>query len=545
MRNGLDGSHKVGSEGTHAGKFHVRLLQCVVLAVVLSAGTAGADVKLPALIGDNMVLQQGRRVAIWGTADAGEPLTVTLGGQKETATADSNGKWKVELGPLKKGGPLEMTVAGKNTLTVHNILVGEVWVCSGQSNMEMPVSNHGGFGGVKNAEQEVAAANYPQLRLFIVNKAVAGKPQSDVQGQWVVASPATVGTFSAVGYFFGRDLSRTLNFPVGLIDATWGGTEAEAWTSDEAMEADPELKVVSDSWRQRIIAFPGALQSYQQKLGEWEKAAEDVEAKGSVAPNLPNAPKDPRSHPWRASGLWNGMIVPLTPFAIAGAIWYQGESNADFAYQYRKVFPTMIQQWRASWGEGDFPFLFVQLASFAAGGKYPDSWAVLRESQQKTMSLPKTSMAVAVDIGEPHDIHPRNKQEVGRRLALAAQSVAYGRKIEYMGPTFKSLRADGGILHLRFTHAVGGLVVRGQNVLGFEIAGQDQQFFPAVVKIVGSEAVLSSTHVAKPIAARYAWADDPKCNLYNKQGLPAVPFRTDEWAVSTQGVLRTEASKLW
>jgi sialate O-acetylesterase len=492
-----------------------------------------------------MVLQQGRQVAIWGMADPGEQVTVTLGEQKEMATADSDGKWKVYLGPITEGGPLDMTVAGKNTLTVHNVLVGEVWICSGQSNMEMPVSSQGGFGGVKNAEQEVAAVNYPQLRLFIVDRAVAGKPQSDVQGQWVVASPATVSSFSAAGYFFGRDLSRSLKFPVGLIDSTWGGTEAEAWTSDEAMEADPDLKVVVDSWRQRIIDFPGALLSYQQKLGEWEKTAEDAEAKGNIAPNAPNAPKDPRSHSWRSSGLWNGMIAPLTPFAIAGAIWYQGESNAEFAYQYRKVFATMIQQWRASWGQGDFPFLFVQLASFAAGGKYPDSWAVLRESQQKALSLPRTGMAVAVDIGEAHDIHPQNKQEVGRRLALAAQSVAYGRRIEYMGPTFKSLRADGQTLHVRFTHAVGGLVVRGQNALGFEIAGQDQQFFPAAGKIVGNEVVLSSPHVAKPIAARYAWADDPKCNLYNKQGLPAGPFRTDEWAVSTQGLVRTEASKLW
>jgi len=529
----------------HPGKFHFRLLHCVVLAVALSAGTAGADVKLPALIGDNMVLQQGRQVAIWGTADAGEQVMVTLGEQKETAAADSNGKWKVELGPLKKGGPLEMTVAGKNTLTVHNVLAGEVWVCSGQSNMEMPVSTHGGFGGVKNAEQEVAAANYSQLRLFIVTKAVAGKPQSDVQGQWMVANPATVGSFSAVGYFFGRDLSRTLKFPVGLIDSTWGGTEVEAWTSDEAMEADPDLKIVSDSSRQRIIEFPGALQSYQQKLGEWEKAAEDAEVKGIVAPNLPNAPKDPRSHSWRASGLWNGMIAPLTPFAIAGAIWYQGESNADFAYQYRKVFANMIQQWRISWGEGDFPFLFVQLANFAAGGKYPDSWAVLRESQQKTLSLPKTGMAVAIDIGDSQDIHPRNKQEVGRRLALAAESVAYGRKVEYMGPTFKSLHAGAGTLHLRFSHAVGGLVVHGQSLTGFEIAGEDQKFFPAVARIAGGEVVLSSTHVAKPVAARYAWEDDPKCDLYNKQGLPAPPFRTDDWPVSTQELVRTEAAKFW
>jgi sialate O-acetylesterase len=522
-----------------------RRLQFVVLAVLIGAATAAADVKLPALIGDNMVLQQGRQVAIWGTADAGEQVTVSLGEQKGTATTDSNGQWKAALGPLKKGGPFEMTVAGKNTITLHNILVGEVWVCSGQSNMEFALWNHGVFGGAKNAEQEVAAANYPLLRLFIVKKAVAGKPQTDVQGQWVVASPATAGSFSAVGYFFGRDLHRTMKFPVGMIDSSWGGTEAEAWISAEAVDADPDLKVVADSWRQRIADFPHVLEQYEQKLGEWEKAAEEAEASGKVSLPFPDAPKDPRSHPHRDAGLWNAMIAPLTPYAIAGVIWYQGESNAEFAYQYRKVLSTMIQQWRNSWGEGDFPFLFVQLAGFSAGGKNPDNWAVLRESQDKTLALPKTGMAVAIDIGESHDIHPKNKQEVGRRLALAAEGIAYGRKIEYMGPIFKSLHADKGTLRLRFTHMGGGLVVRGPRLVGFEIAGEDQQFSPAEAKVEGNEVVLSSPHVLKPVAARYGWPNDPKCNLYNKVGLPAPPFRSDDWTVTTQGQIRTEALKLW
>ena len=545
MRNGSRRNHNVACGGAHSWKACGRGLQLVVLSILIGATTAAADVRLPALIGDNMVLQQGRQVAIWGTADAGEQVTVSLGEQKEMATADSNGQWKVELGPLKKGGPFELTVAGKNTVTIHNVLVGEVWVCSGQSNMEFAVWNHGVFGGVKNAEQEVAAAHYPLLRLFIVKKAVAGKPQSDVQGQWVVASPETVGNFSAVGYFFGRDLYRTMKFPVGMIDSSWGGTEAEAWTSAAALEADPDLKVAADSWRQRIAEFPHVLEQFEQKLGEWEKSAEEAEASGKVALPFPDAPKDPRSHPWRDAGLWNGMVAPLTPYAIAGAIWYQGESNAPFGYQYRKVFATMIQQWRSSWGEGDFPFLFVQLASFSVGGQPPDTWPVLRESQEKTLALPKTGMAVAIDIGEPHDIHPKNKQEVGRRLALAAEGIAYGRKIEYQGPTFKSLRTDKGTLRVRFTHVAGGLVVRGQKLMGFEIAGQDQRFFPAEAEIAGAEVVLSSSHVGKPVAARYAWANDPKCNLYNKVGLPAPPFRSDDWTVATQGTVRTEAPKLW
>jgi sialate O-acetylesterase len=492
-----------------------------------------------------MVLQQGRQVTIWGTADPGEQVNVSLGDQKATATAGSDGKWKVQLQPLKNGGPFEMTVAGKNTLTIHNVLAGEVWVCSGQSNMEMAVWNHGVFGGVKNAEREVAAANYPLIRLFIVKKAVASRPQTDVQGRWVVASPETVGSFSAVGYFFGRDLHQAIKFPVGLIDSSWGGTEAEAWTSQEALEADSDLKVVADSWRERVAEFDDALEQYIRKLRDWEKTAEQADGNGNVAPSEPQPPQDPRSHSWRDAGLWNAMMAPLTPYAIAGAIWYQGESNAEFAYQYRKVLPTMIQQWRNSWGEGDFPFLIVQLANYVPGGKYPDNWAVLRESQEKTLALPKTGMAVTMDIGESYDIHPKNKQEVGRRLALAAESIAYGRKIEYMGPTYKSLRAEHGTLRLRFTHVAGELVVRGQTLMGFEVAGENQQFSPAKAKVEGSEVVLSSPHVPKPVAARYAWANDPQCNLFNKAGLPAPPFRTDDWTVSTQDMVRKEALKLW
>jgi sialate O-acetylesterase len=543
MNNGWRRNHEGGAKSSW--KRCGQRLHWAIVLVLMAAGTAAADVKLPALISDNMVLQQGRQMAIWGTADAGEQVTVSLGEQEASATADSNGQWKVELGPLKQGGPLEMTVAGKNTLTIHNVLVGEVWVASGQSNMEFALWNQGVFGGAKDFEKEVAAANYPLLRLFIVKRAVAGKPQSDVIGQWVVTSPETAGNFSAVGYFFGRDLHRAMKFPVGMIASSWGGTEAEAWTSDEALEADPDLKVVADSWRQRIAEFPHILEQYGQSLTEWEKAAEETEGNGKVALAMPATPQDPRSHPHRDAGLWNGMIAPLTPYTIAGAIWYQGESNADFAYQYRKVFPTMIQQWRSSWGEGDFPFLFVQLANFISPGKFPDAWAVLRESQEKTLALPKTGMAVTIDIGESHDIHPKNKQEVGRRLALAAEGIAYGRKVEYMGPTFKSLVADKGTLRLRFTHVAGGWVVRGQSLLGFEIAGQDQQFLPADATVAGNEVVLTSSHVPKPVAARYAWANDPKCNLYNKVGLPAPPFRTDDWPVSTQDLVRTEAVKLW
>jgi sialate O-acetylesterase len=525
-----------------------RVALLTMFSVFLSGAAAQGDVKLPALIGDNMVLQQGRQVAIWGTADAGEQVTVSLEEQKETATADASGRWKVELAPLKAGGPWEMVVEGKNKITIHNILAGEVWVCSGQSNMEVPLVlrpqgwSAGVIAGVINYEDEIARSNYPALRLFTVQEAIASKPQNDVKGTWVAAGPQTVGAFSAAGYFFGRDLQRVLKVPVGLISSSFGGSPVEAWMSEEAINADPDMKLLADAWRQRIADYPHIFAKYRDHLEEWEKSAEEVEASGKKeALTVPVAPPDPRKLWRRTSGLWNRMMAPLTSYAIAGVIWYQGEANAAFAYQYRKAFSTMIEQWRASWGEGDFPFLFVQLANCNPENVPADSWAVVRESQAKALALPKTAMAVAVDIGERNNIHPRNKQEVGRRLALAAEAVAYGRSVEYSGPTFESLRIVNGTLRLRFNHANGGLVARGGPVVGFQIAGDDQKFFEAHAKIEGNVIVLASPKVPRPVAARYAWANDPPCNLYNKANLPAPPFRTDDWPVPTQGEVRKEA----
>lgn len=535
--------------GNHRTSTPRRFAYFAIAWVLLGGVAALGNIKLPAVISDNMVLQQGRPVSIWGSADAHEQVTVTLGGQTETATADSSGRWKVMLRPLKAGGPFEITVEGKNTITIHNVLAGEVWICAGQSNMEMPVGiNPKGYSDpVNNYKEEIAQANYPMLRLFKVKDAVAGKPQTDLQGQWVVASPATVGSFSAAGYFFGRDLHRDMKFPVGMIEAAWGGTEAEAWMSDEALDADPDLKVDADSWRQRVADFPQVIEQYQKNVSEWEKAAEAAEASGQVDIPFPDAPNwkkhfwDPRADANRVGGLWNAMIAPLTPMAIAGVIWYQGESNDRNGYKYRETFTELIRQWRASWGEGDFPFLFVQLAAFGARGLSAGTWPVVRESQAKALALPKTGMATAVDIGDTQHAHPRNKQEVGRRLALAAEAIAYGRDVEYMGPTFKSLRRENGTLRVEFTHTAGGLVVHGPALIGFEIAGDDQRFFPAEARIKGSQVVLSSPQVPKPVAVRYAWADDPKCTLYNKSDLPAPPFRSDDWPVPTQGEVRKEA----
>ena len=516
------------------------LLKILAFLFFLTAATAvcRADVKLHTLFGDHMVLQSGVKAPVWGTADPGEQVKVTLGTASAQATADSVGRWKVELGPLEAGGPFEMTVAGKNTVTLHDVAVGEVWICSGQSNMEMAVGNSPrAWGGVDNAKQEIAAGDYPMIRHFAVKKAVAGKPQSEVIGQWVVATPETVGEFTAVGYFFGREIHEALNVPVGLIHTSWGGTPAEAWSSEQALAGDPDLASITKSWQEKLAGYPQLLDKYREQLTQWDEAARRAEAEGKVAPMPPEFPDDPRSNSWRASGLFNGMIAPLIPYGIRGAIWYQGESNADRAYQYRKLFPAMIEDWRRAWGEGDFPFLFVQLANYIQDYAPKTSWAELREAQFMAWSLPKAGMATVVDIGDPNDIHPKNKQELGRRLALAAEAIAYGKDVVYAGPIYGSMKTEGAAIRIIFKHVSGGLIAKGagKTLRGFEIAGEDRKFVPAEAKISGDTILVHSAQVPHPVAVRYAWADNPQCSLYGKSGLPAYPFRTDDWPGVTAG----------
>ncbi len=502
-------------------------------ASMLGALGLRAEVKLPSLLSDGMVLQQGMKVNIWGTADPGEQVTVTFEGQQVSAITESGGQWKVKLGPLNLGGPFTMTVAGKNTLTLHDVLVGEVWVCSGQSNMEMPVGTNpqGWSGGVVNSQDEIARADYPMLRLFTVQKAVAGKPQSEVKGYWAAARPQTVGEFSAVGYFFGRDLLKVLNVPIGMIHSSWGGTPAESWTSRGTLESDPEFASILESGTKLLSPYPKVFQDYEQHMAEWRRDSDKAESAGAPVPAAPAIPDDPRRNPWRPAGLFNGMIMPLTSYAIRGVIWYQGESNSDRPVQYRKLFPAMIGDWRKAWGEGDFPFLFVQLANW--GIHVPQfSFAGLREAQLMTLSLPKTGMAVTIDIGDGSDIHPKNKQDVGYRLALAAQAIAYGRDVMYSGPIYDSMAVEGDKIRLRFKYVYGGLVAKNSPLSalnGFEIAGDDHKFVAAEAKIDGDTVVVRSEKALHPVAVRYAWAMNPSCNLYNRAGLPASPFRTDGW----------------
>jgi sialate O-acetylesterase len=473
------------------------------------------------------------KVNIWGTADPGEQVSITLKDHRVNAVADSEGQWKVKLGPLGAGGPFTLTIAGKNTLVLHDVLVGEVWVCSGQSNMEMPVgtNSEGWSGNVINYQEEITRADYPMLRLFTVQKAVAGKPQRDVKGYWVAARPQSVSEFSAVGYFFARELLKVLNVPIGMIHSSWGGTPAEAWTSRGTLQSEADLKSILKSETKLLSPYPKVIQDFEQKLAHWRLESDKAESEGTPVPSPPAIPDDPRRNPWRPAGLFNAMIMPLTPYAIRGAIWYQGESNADRPVQYRMLFPAMIRDWRRAWGEGDFPFLFVQLANW--GVYSPGSnWPELREAQLMTLSLPKTGMAVTIDIGDGTDIHPKNKQEVGYRLALAAQAITYGRDVIYSGPIYESMKIEGERIRLHFTHGYGGLVAKGGETAalgGFQIAGEDHKYVAGQAKIEGDSVIVQNETVAHPLAVRYGWGMNPECNLYNRAGLPASPFRTDDW----------------
>jgi len=504
-----------------------QLIVLTVASFLLPSGAVLADVRLPAVIGDNMVLQRGEKVSIWGWANPGEEVTagVSWSRMKWAVTADEKGEWLFKMDSPKTGGPYKMTISGKNVINLDNIMSGEVWVCSGQSNMAMQVQSS------NSATEEIAAAEYPNIRLFTVTRKVAQKPLKDCQGSWASCSPETVPGFSAAAYFFGRELHKRLNVPIGLIHTSWGGTPAEAWTRRDILEADADFQPILARNAEKLANFPRAKEEYPKKLENWKQAVEKAKAQGKNAPRRPRAPLGP-DDPHSPAGLYNGMIAPLIPYGIQGAIWYQGESNASRAYQYRKLFRTMIMNWRKDWGQGNFQFLFVQLANFMETKPEPgdSAWAELREAQTMTLSLRNTGMATIIDIGEANNIHPKNKQDVGKRLALWALARTYEKDIVYSGPLYKSMKVEGGKIRLSFDQAGGGLVARGGEALkGFAIAGADRKFVWADAKIDGNTVVVSSDDVANPVAVRYAWADNPVCNLYNKENLPASPFRTDDW----------------
>ena len=501
----------------------IRKFGLVAMLGLLAPVAARADVKPHSLCTDGMVLQQKMKVNIWGTADKGERVSVTFRGKSASATADEQGRWKVSLDSGNAGGPFPMNITGNNKLDYENVYVGEVWVCSGQSNMQWSVS-------ACDATDKKAVETTPpnkNLRLFYVQRIPQAKPVDDVQVQavdganWTDSNPKTAMPFSATAWFFGRDLQAALKVPVGLIHTSWGGTRAEAWTSRSVLDKHPLYK-------------------------------------SEAQPN-------DKMNPNTASVLYNGMIHPLLNYRIKGAIWYQGESNAGRAYHYRELFPMMIQNWRQDWGQGDFPFYFVQLAPFLAISKEPgeSSWAELREAQLLTMKLPNTGMAVITDYGHERDIHPTPKRPVGERLSLAARAQTYGEKIVYAGPAFKGMKVNGSKAVLSFDHVGGGLVAKelvptdvrkntvktkeGKEIeltgagwrvkegsskadlTGFAVCGTDKKFHNAKAEIKGDTVVVSCDAVPNILAVRFGWAEHPLCNLFNQEGLPASPFRTDDF----------------
>jgi sialate O-acetylesterase len=505
---------------------------CTILVIALGifVAPAHADVKPHPLISENMVLQQGMKVPIWGKADDGEEVTVRFQGQEQKTTA-KDGAWRVDLAELKAGGPYEMTIAGKNTIHFKNVLVGEVWICSGQSNMEMAVWQTAG------ANQAISAAKNPMIRLLTVPKSPSAVPQHDVAVAWNECSPETVRNFTAVGYYFGLDLHKSRHVPVGLIHTSWGGTPAESWTSKASLESERSLAYMAENQSKALSGFPVALDKYLEKLGKYKETVTNAIAANADLPALPAAPTNPAKNAWGASTLYNGMIAPLIPYAIRGATWYQGESNAGRAYEYRTLLPAMIKDWRKDWNEGDFTFLIVQLAPFTQIVTEPteSDWAELREAQLlATQVLPKTGIAVITDVGETDDIHPRRKQPVGARLALAARALANGENIEYSGPVYKEMQVNGDRATLSFTHVDGGLVARGGPLTGFTIAGEDRKFVKANAMIQGNDKVVVwSSALHKPAAVRFGWANYPVVNLWNQAGLPASPFRTDDFPMQT------------
>ena len=510
----------------------MKILPVLILATSISAL---ADVRLPAIVSDNMVLLQDTKANVWGWADAGEKVTVKLRDASVSATADEKGRWSTKLEGLKPGLAGDMTVAGKNTLTVKNVAVGEVWLASGQSNMEWIVKN------AKDAEAEIAACNFPELRVFTVARKASPTPLDDVTGKWAVATPENAPLFSAVGYYFSREVHKKLKVPLGLIHSSWGGTPVETWIPASGMNSNPAF---GDHWKKKQADYPQAKVAHDDLMKAHKDAAEKAKAEGKPAPRAPRAPDGPNDLFAAPMGLFNGMIAPLAPYTIRGALWYQGESNAGLNNRgnmqlYAPMFATMILSWRFEFAraqnipreESEFSFLFVQLANYFPKREEPaDSyWAQIREAQLSTLEVPRTEMAVSRDLGEASDIHPKNKQDVGKRLALAALAGTYFEETEYSGPIYGGMQAEDGKIRLNFSHAEGLKAQDGGAIKGFAVAGEDKKFHWAEVTLEGDHVVVSSPGVPKPVAVRYGWADNPNCNLVNSANLPASPVRTDKW----------------
>jgi sialate O-acetylesterase len=501
-----------------------------LLAVSLVSPAAQADVTMPAIFSDHAVLQRDVKLPVWGWAKPGEIVEVSLAGQKQQSETDDSGRWQVTFAPLALGEPLTMMVEGKNRIEIKDLLVGDVWLCSGQSNMEWRVEHS------LDPELEIPAANYPDLRLLKVKNEGDQNPQVDSTDHWQRCTPQTAESFSAVGYYFGRELQQIERVPIGMIDNSWGGSSCEAWIRRDLLEGNELYQPLLERWNKTMADFDAdpASADFRSKYAEWQK--KDAEGRKSGQPNLAGRPQwnSVATNNIRPASLYNGRICPIAPYAIRGAIWYQGETNVDRAYQYREMFPLMVKTWREKWGQGDFPFYWVQLADFKDEIASPgdSDWAELREAQ--TMALDKVTnsgQAVIIDIGEANDIHPRDKQTVAKRLARLALADTYGRKLSHDSPSYEKMERRGDAIVVRLSNVNGKLVTfDNKPATGFAIAGNDRKWVWADAQIVGdNEIEIRSDAVPEPVAVRYAWADNPVCNLYDSVKLPVTPFRTDDW----------------
>ena len=501
-----------------------KVLVCAALTIVAGGGisSAHADITLSPLFSDAMVLQRNIPLRVWGNAAPGEKVLVTFAAKSAQTVTQNDGHWHVSLPAFSAGGPYELVVSGKNTLTRKNILVGDVWLCSGQSNMQFSLQR------ASTGAQAIAASADSRLRLFKVGFAQPIAPTDDVRSSnsWQSASPQTTGAFSAVGYFFGRALRKAENIPIGLIASDWGGTTAQAWTREAVLSADPNLK------QRYIDTYPMLQAEHDRAMATYTAAAEKAKTEGKKEPQKPYSV-------WRYSGLYNGMIAPLTPFPLRGVVWYQGESNAKDPEGYRTLLPAMIRDWRIQWNQPTLPFLLVQLPAFGSKGNGDLAWARMREIQEETARhLPNVGIAVTIDVGDQHNIHPINKEPVGERLALVARKLVYGEPILDSGPTYEKMRVEGNKVFVTFANVGEGLMLRGgelsgepvpaEILVGFTIAGADGHFSPAEARIIDKNTVeLNSPSVAEPKAVRGGYTNFPLINLWSKNGLPLHPFRTD------------------
>ena len=542
-----------------------------LLLILLLPLLARAEIKLPAFIADHMVLQRDVAVPVWGWAKPGEEVTVSFAGQTKVTQANEQGQWLVKLDPMPASDqPRDLIISSNHKSQIENhkctdVLVGEVWLASGQSNMGFPLSS------AHNADQALAAAGDPLLRFFTVQNATAAEPQMDLRGRWDLSDPNTAKAFSAVAYFFARDLRVKLGVPVAILHSSWGGTPAQAWLSMDALRETPAFENHAKSYvaalarHREVIAHPEKMDAYRKDLAQWQKEVAPAfnEAMKAWNAGLKTSPKpvparpepanpdpmdipSPSSRPGTPSVIFNAKIAPLIGYAMRGALWYQGEANAGNGIEYRTLLPRLIGDWRKRWGQGDFPFLIVQLAAWdmdknpAPLHQYP--W--LREAQAMTAkAVPNAALAVAIDVGNPADVHPKGKEPVGQRLALAARKLAYGEtQLVASGPVFHEAKAEGSNMRVTFTETGSGLTL-GQapwraegdilwptdKLVGFTLAGEDQEWHDAEARIEGDSVIVSSPAVTRPVAVRYAWANSPRCNLYNHEALPAVPFRSDDW----------------